>query len=445
MKLKSLFKNKTVKNVEWIVGGKIVQMALSFLVGVFTARYLGPSNQGLIDYATAYTTVFHSLCTLGIDSVIVKNFVDYPDEQGVTLGSAIGARLISSIISLILIVGIVAVVDMGETTTLIVVSLCSMSVVFNVFSSIDSWFQNRLQSKFSSIATLVGYVAVSLYRIVLLMTGASVYWFAVSLSIDYIVIAICLIFAYKKNGGPKLSFSKAKAKQLLKSSYHFIISGLMIAIYNATDKLMLKQFINEAEVSYYARANTICTMWCFILGAIITSVTPTIMRLHGKDDELYKLRNKQLYAVMFYVSAIVSVAFTLLADFLMPFLYGAEFAPASAPLKVLTWLTAFSYLGVARNIWIVCEKKQQYLKYLYLIAAIGNVALNIVFIPLWGATGAAFASLLTQILTAIIVPLLIKPLRENSVMMLEGIILKGVFKKTKPLEEEIKEEKEEEK
>ena len=436
MKLGSLLKNKTVKNASWIIGGKVVHMLLSFFVGIFTARYLGPANQGLIDYASAYTIIFHSICTLGIDSIIVKNYIDHPDEQGETLGTAIVLRLISSLISVGLILGIVAVMDKGEKITLIVVALYSLSVIFNVFDSFGSWFQNRLQSKYPTIATLIGYVAVSIYRIILLITRKNVYWFSLSLTLDYVVIAIFLFIVYKKSGGPRLSFSKEKAKQLLKSSYHFILSGLMIAVYNATDKWMLKQLIGNAEdalaeVGFYGRANMLCTMWCFVLGAIITSVTPTIMRLHKTDTELFEKRNRQLYAVIFYVSTFVSVLFLFLSDWLIPFLYGVEYAPASNPLKILTWLTAFSYIGVARNIWIVCEEKQNYLKYLYLVAAIGNVALNLVFIPIMGASGAALASVITQVLTAIVIPMFIKPLRKNTKMILEGIILKGVIPKRK--------------
>ena len=49
-----------------------------------------------------------------------------------------------------------------------------------------------------------------------------------------------------------------------------------------------------------------------------------------------------------------------------------------------------------------------------------------IFIPLFGASGAAVASLIAQIFVAIVLPLFIKPLRENSVMMLEAILLKGI-------------------
>ena len=72
-------------------------------------------------------------------------------------------------------------------------------------------------------------------------------------------------------------------------------------------------------------------------------------------------------------------------------------------------------------------KKQKYIKYMYLPAAILNVLLNFVFIPLWGASGAAFASLITQIATSVILPLCIKATRPNAKLMLEAIILKDVF------------------
>ena len=95
MGLTSLLKNKTVKNAGWIIGGKIAYMAMSFIVGLLTARYLGPSSYGLISYATAYVTFFHAFCTLGITNILVKKFVDSPDEEGVTIGTTLVLRGIS--------------------------------------------------------------------------------------------------------------------------------------------------------------------------------------------------------------------------------------------------------------------------------------------------------------------------------------------------------------
>jgi hypothetical protein len=100
--LQSLRKNKVVKNAGWIIGGKVANKLLAFVVGIFAARYLGPSNYGLINYAAAYATFFASLCTLGINSVIVKNFVDHPDQQGETIGTTLLLRAMSSLLSVIM-------------------------------------------------------------------------------------------------------------------------------------------------------------------------------------------------------------------------------------------------------------------------------------------------------------------------------------------------------
>ena len=421
--------NKEIKNASWLIGGKIIQMILSLFVSLITARYLGPGNFGLINYGLAYVSFFMSICTLGINSVIIKDFVDQPEEEGTAIGTAIILRLISSICSAIMIIGLVAILDKNEPLTVIVTLLCTLSLPFHAFDTINYWFQSKYKSKVTSIATLIAYVIMSIYKIILLVLGKDVRWFAFSNAIDYICIAICLLIAYKKYKGPKLRFSKNKAKKLLTMGYHYILSGMMVAIYGQTDKFMLKQMLDESVVGYYSAATSICTMWVFVLQAIIDSIYPTILQLNGKDEDGFNRKNRQLYAIVFYVSVLVSLIFTFLGDFIVRVLYGEAYLPAVEPLKIVTWYTAFSYLGVARNAWIVSKGQQKYLKYIYLVAAVLNVILNLVFIPLWGACGAAFASLVTQIMTSLILPCFIKDLRPNAKLMFESIIFKDVIQK----------------
>ena len=190
---------------------------------------------------------------------------------------------------------------------------------------------------------------------------------------------------------------------------------------------MLKQMLNESEVGFYATALSLCNTWTFVLGAINDSLYPTILQCFSKDKDLFFRRNKQLYAVIFYVSVCASATISILAGPIIRILYGVSYAPAVVPLRIITWYTAFSYLGVAREAWVVSYRKQNYLKYLYIGAAITNVLLNALMIPLWGASGAALASLLTQISTILLFPALIKDLQPNVKLMIDAILLKDVF------------------
>ena len=86
---------------------------------------------------------------------------------------------------------------------------------------------------------------------------------------------------------------------------------------------------------------------------------------------------------------------------------------------------------MARNAWIVAKNKQKYLIKIYTISALVNVLLNIFLIPNWGASGAAVASLVAQVITTFVVPFFIPDLKENSKMMIDAVLLKGVSNSAK--------------
>lgn len=423
---RSLRNNRVVKNAGWLITGKIIQGLINLIVGLLTARYLGPSNYGLINYAAAYTGFITSFCTLGINSVIVKELIDAPEHEGQVLGTSLGLRAVSSVLSVITIIGISLFLDANEPETQLVVALYSIGSIFHIFEVFDYWFQFQLKSKKTAMASLAAYIITSVYKVMLFVFDKPVEYFAVATSVDYICIAIILVVMYIRCKGGRLSFSWNYGKSLLEKSHHYILSGMMIAIYAQTDKIMLKQMINDTENGYYATALYLCSAWCFVLMAIINSFNPVIMQAYNENREKFNRLNRLLYAIVFYISAVISFCFMLLGDWLIPMIYGVAYLPAVTPLKILTWQTAFSYLGTARDAWIVCKNKQKYLKYIYMSAALTNVMLNYWFIPVWGATGAAAASLITQIITVMITPFFIEDVRQNSVLMIEAILLRKI-------------------
>ena len=422
--IKKIVRSREGKNASWIIAGRIIQMILSFVISIFTARYLGPSNYGLINYATAFVAFFTAFCTLGINSVIIKNFSDNPTEEGETIGTTLVLRFVSSVISWISITLLVYIIDAKDGYTVGVSFLCSAALVFQVFDTIDYWFQSKYESKKVAIATLIAYIATSIYKIVLLVLEKNVLWFAFATSVDYICYGLIIIYFYKINNGPHLSISINKAKELLSKSYHYILSGMMVAIYGQTDKFMLKQMLSEEIVGYYSLAASINSVWVFVLSAIIDSMYPTIIKAYSIDREEFEKRNRQLYAGVIYISIIVAIGIVTFGKVAIKLLYGEIYLPSYEPLKIVCWYTIFSYLGVARNAWLVCENKQKYLKYIYAMACMINIILNYVLIPHFGASGAATASLITQVFTSICLPLCIRELRPNVKLMCEALLLR---------------------
>lgn len=420
-KVNNFLNNRVVVNAKWMIVEQAVQMLVSFIIGMLTVRYLGPENYGVINYCNAYTAFFTAIASLGIEAIVVKELIARPEEQGEIIGSSILMRLIAGMFSMISILLLLFFVDKGDSLLIKVGLLQSSVLVFKAFEIIDFWFQSKLQSKYASILKSISYVLVAAYKIFILVTHKSVEWFAFSVSLDFLIIAVLLTIAYFRHEGKKWKFSKSISKILISQGYHYIISALIITIYAQMDKIMIKHMISEADTGLYSAALMICQYWSLIPIAIINSMRPVIMeyKKDGKEDE-YKHELSRLYTILTWLGLAVSLLISLLAPFIMKVVYGETYVPASGALAIAIWYTTFSVLGVARGNWLVCEEKNQYAKWFVLFGAITNVVLNLVLIPKFGINGAAAATLVTQLVVCYFGPAVFKDTRENAVQMLRA-------------------------
>lgn len=423
-------KNKEISNAGWIIGERIVQMILSLIVGILSARYLGPGNYGSLNYTASFITFFSSIATLGMDGVIIKKMIVQPDKEGSFLGGSIILRFIASVLSSVLAVAVVAVLNPGDKEKIVLITLQSIQLLFLVLNIFDSWFQRYLQSKFISIAKIIAAVLVMGYKLYLLITAKSVAWFAFSNSLTTIIISLVLLVFYKKNKGPRLLWDIRSGVYVLKDSYHYIFSGLMVALYGQMDKIMIGKMLSDTDVGLYTTGIAICSMWVFVPIAVINSFRPTIISLkQSGNTELYNLRLRQLYSFIIWMCIGVSIVICVLAPIIISVLYGEDYIGSVNTLRIAIWCETFSMIGTARGIWILAEDKNKYVKYYLAIGVIVNFILNIVMIPTLGIEGAAIATLATQFTTSMLAPLLFKATREHTKIVLESFCLLWLRKK----------------
>ena len=158
-------KNSVFKNAGWIIGCKIVQSLLNLVIGLITARYLGPSNYGVLSYVSSVVAFTMPLMHLGLRHTLVKEFVRSPEREGVILGTALMLNIISAVFCMVGSIAFVMLVNAGETETILVCALYSLTLIFNATEMTQYWFQSKLMSKYPSIAAFVAYIAVAVYKI----------------------------------------------------------------------------------------------------------------------------------------------------------------------------------------------------------------------------------------------------------------------------------------
>lgn len=420
-------KNSVFKNAGWIIGCKIVQSILNLIIGLITARYLGPSNYGVITYVASVVAFAMPIMQLGLKHTLVKEFVNSPDKEGVILGTSMMLNVISSIFCMIGSIAFVCIVNAGETETIIVCTLYSLSLLFNATEMTQYWFQSKLLSKYPSVAALVAYAIVALYKIYLLVTQKSVLWFAFSNAIDYFFISLILIIIYKKVGGKPLAIDWKIGRDLLSRSKYYIIPSLMVMVFQHTDRIMIKHMVGKTETGFYSAAITCISISAFVFTAIIDSARPVILEEKDRNQELYEKRVIQLYSIITCLSLAQSIGMTLLAKPLVFMLYGSEYSKTAGILAVAVWYITFGHYGSVRNIWILAEGKQKCLTGINVVGAMLNILLNLCLIPILGAVGAALASVVTQFFTNVIIGFIYKPIRRNNYLMIKSLNPKIIF------------------
>ena len=418
--------NRFFSNIIWDMGGKVFQMILTLVVGMLTARYLGPSNYGVIGETASYVSFFSVICQLGFNSTAVKEIMDNKEREGEILGTAIFFRVCTSLISTIAITCLLYVLKDGDRVIVWVAFLQSLSLIFQSFEMIHYWYQSRLETHVSVKIQSFAYIIMAVYKVALLALGQSVEWFAFSTALEMAVVAAALVFIYGRGEGKKLTISIRAGIELLKSSYHFILSGLMVTVYSEMDKIMLGEMLSEAAVGFYTAATKVSSMWSFVLIALINSSRPVIISSRNHSQELYVKQNKRLYAAVIWIGITAGLGVNPLGKWIIYFMYGEAYLPATSSLQISAWYTMFAMLGTARGIWIVCENKAKYVKYYLGIGAVINVILNYLLIPSFGPGGAAAATLITQIFTAVLAPALFKETRIYTKHVFEALILKGI-------------------
>lgn len=422
-----MMQNKVLKNATWIIGCRIVQMLLSIVVTMLTARFLGPSGYGTINYAASLVAFVIPIMNLGLTGVLVYEIIHNPTQEGEIMGTSICMTLSSSVLCIIGVVLFTVFVNAGERETIIVCALYSIILIFQALEIMQYWFQAKLKSKYTSLAMLFAYMIVSIYKIVLLVLNCSIYLFAVSSAFDYMIIAVSLLIIYKKLGGQSLKFSWAKAKEMFARSKYYIVSNLMVIIFAETDKIMLKLMISSEATGLYSASVACAQVTNFVFSAIIDSSRPSILESEQQSDQVFETGVVKLYSVVIYLSLLQCIVITLFAPFVINILYGAEYANAVNPLRIIVWYTTFAYLGAVRNIWMLAKNKQKYLWILNVCGAAANIVLNLIFIRLWGMVGAALASLITQIFTNVVMNIIVWPISRNNYLMLKALNPKWII------------------
>jgi len=389
---------RVLANVSWLFVDRILRMVIGLLVSVLLARHLGPDKFGLFSYAMALVAIGSAIAGLGLDGVVVKELLLYPDERDQLLGTSAILQFIGGMLIFFILVSLMHYFHADHPELVSITCILGPLNFLKASEVVKYWFESQLLSKVTVRLENGVYIIFACIKAILLYYGFGLTSIVVVVLVESVVVAIILIVIYQLKGGV-LSvgmFSKSQAVDLLRKSWPFVISSIAVMVYLRIDVIMLERYLGNTVVGNYGIATRLAEVWYFIPGVIVASVFPSIVDAKTKDEKLYSTRFIKLLSFLFWISFGIALTTSLASKWLISICFGPQYSIASSILSIITWSSVFVFVGVASGRWYLIENLQKLLLYRTVIGAFINVSLNLVLIPRYGAIGAAWATLASQ-------------------------------------------------
>ncbi len=411
------------------MGEKVIRMVVGLFIGVWVARYLGPEQFGLFSYAQSFVGLFIAISTLGLDAIVMRELIKNESRSAEIIGTAFWMKFFGAF-AVLLVLAIAVNFTSNDTYTNTLVFIIASATIFQSFNVVDFYFQSKVMSKYVVYANMITLFISSIIKIVLLLNEAPLIAFVWVVLFDNVILACGLIFFFLKNSKFKiqnLKFNKLLAVDLLRDSWPLMFSTFIVSIYSQLDQVMLKNMVDSTEVGQYAAAMRLNSVFAFLPGVILASITPAIVSAKQKSEALFLNRLQSLYDLIVLYGIIAVIFILFFADYIIGITFGVEYNESALILKIVVFSNIFAYLGAASSRWYINSGFEKKILYRNLFGVIFNIAGNIILIPYYGAVGAAITTILAQVSANFIFDYFDKKTRIVFTQKRDALMLRTVY------------------
>jgi len=209
---------------------------------------------------------------------------------------------------------------------------------------------------------------------------------------------LILLFLLSRRLFGKIRFEWAPSRwrDILKRSMPMGAGFIMVQVYSNMDNIMLGLIRSEQEVGLYAAAYKI--VMAIVLAGVVyhKALYPALSRLsHQSIEKMNRLLVQSARLLVIFAIPVVAASWILAAE-LISLLYGREYVESIPVFQILIIKVLLMWVnGLTANAVLASDQERRFLVSVTL-GALTNLLLNVFFIPHWGMTGAAVATILSE-------------------------------------------------
>ena len=390
---------RIIGNTFWLLlqraGGRI----LTLLLMIYVARRLGSLGFGKLSFAISFTSLFLILSDLGITTLTVREVARNKEKGPEYVGNIATLKLFLSILTFLVISISVSFINVPFDTRFVIYLIGACIIFENMGVFFGGIFQAYEEMKYIMICEIIEKIFLLSLAFVLLRLGYGL----ISVGILYLLSGIlyCFLnigFVYHKFLRPRYHIDWQFWSKSLKIALPLAIVALISMVYYHIDIVMLGKMKGEEVAGWYGVSYHLFFALATIPGAFLSAIFPVLSRFFMESEELLKKAFHKSFKVLVGVGIPASVGSFLLSEKIILFLFGPQYQQSIAALKILSLLIIFSYLNGLAGYFLTSTNRQALTAKIIAATAGINVFLNFILIPRYSYIGAAYATVVSEIL-----------------------------------------------
>lgn len=385
-------KKQTFSGLIWTFTDTFFVKGLMFVAMILLARWIGPTDFGLVGMIAIFIAIGKSLIDSGMTNSLIRT--KEPEQ------SDYSTVFIVNLIMSLLVYGIIYfaapyIADFfGHMILIDIIRVYCLLFLIIAFSAVQLAILTK-EMKFKKItkinlpSTLIG-VGIGLYL------GYNNYgvWSIVWMYLSTELVKSVLLWLFS-NWKPRFIFSKTKFKFHFKFGYKLVLSGLLDTVFKNIYNVLIGKYFSAQTLGFYERSKQFSEYPSATLTGVISKVTyPMLSQI---QDDPIRLENiyRKLIRVSFFIIAPLMLGAAAIAKPLFLLALGNEWLPAVLFFQILTLaMMLYPIHAFNLNILQVFGRSELFLKLEIIKKCIITISVIIAF--QFGVVGLVWSSVFTS-------------------------------------------------
>lgn len=376
----------------------IALTAVGFFSTMYFARTVGASVLGAYFLFLAYYGIISMLSDGGFGGAAVKRMSEgeEPDAYFSAFFVIRSSFVIATIFILILFRSYF--VDLNNSGTFIWLLLALLVSI--LFSTVHNGIAGRGKMGIYSTTQFINNVSCILIQVIAVFLGYGVAGFAGGFVAGMLIVFIVELRFFD------LQFVRFGWKHIVSLStfsFWLFLSASGMQVFSYADTIIIGHYLENADIGVYRIMLQFAGISAITTSAMRPTLWPKVSRW-GKTGEFKPIENSlsQAFTYSLILTVPVLAGGTLLGDRLIYFFYGPQFNTGYSTLVILLISQVVNIFNYFFTTYLNALNRVKDSFKVTMVGAMANILMNILLIPLLGIKGAAFATLITMGLNAVL-------------------------------------------